>query len=749
MGTLLDRAAGAGGGALLLEGEAGIGKTALLSDAVALAQSRGMLVLSARCGTLERDFSFGAVRQLFEGHVRALPRDAQQRVLSDQAALCAPLLGFASSDIAQPLFLDPGEALLHGLFWLTVALQEEAPLVIGVDDAQWCDEPSARFLAYLAPRLDGLRVALLVTERVTSPAPAPAPIDALGSMPTVGVLRLAPLSVAGARALLAYAFGAPADQALAAKVHEATTGNPFLLHALAESLENDDGAAALPLAEMVPDSVARSVALRLRGLGADADALAGAIAVLEPVALLHEAATLAGLSPDRATPAADALVRGGLLAADRPLRFLHPLIAAAVYARLAPGERADLHGSAARVLAAADAPAGRVAAHLLSTEPVGDSWVVARLDAAAQDAFECGAPDLAAKCWQRALDEGATEHQRPQLMLALGRAEARAHRPEALGHLRRAAALAPPASPLFAESAAELGRALLFNAEPGAAIELLDAAVANVGPAAPLVELESELLAVARFDLESRPLIDARLPGLTARSEAGDPASRLLLAHRALAAAMEGESARLTADLACRALDAGALIAECGPNAPEPAIAAQALSIAEAFDEAESALTNGIDRARRAGAVLGYTNLMGWRAGLHWRRGDFRSAEADAAACFEVSEPHGLGIALWLIAPVMVEAQLARGALAEAEETLQLTGIGDGEPAASPCSSRRSTRARRSGSLAASSSRRSAISPGSAGSSRIGAAPTPRCSGGDRARHASLSRSDVAMTPAR
>ena len=112
-----------------------------------------MRTLAARGTDLERDFPYGVVRQLFEP-LRA-DAEAWERWLSGSAATAAPVFEAPATDGAAPH--DASFAALHGLYWLTVNLSAERPLVLVVDDLHWCDLPSLRFLAYLAPRLEDCR----------------------------------------------------------------------------------------------------------------------------------------------------------------------------------------------------------------------------------------------------------------------------------------------------------------------------------------------------------------------------------------------------------------------------------------------------------------------------------------------------------------------------------------------------------------------------------------------------------------
>ena len=116
----------------------------------------GRVVLRARGSELEADFAFGVVRQLFER--RLVSADVSERdalLVGPAGAARALLLG----ELAEASAFDTSFAVLHGLYWLTANLADRWPLLIAIDDAHWADEPSLRWLAHLAPRLEGLPVA--------------------------------------------------------------------------------------------------------------------------------------------------------------------------------------------------------------------------------------------------------------------------------------------------------------------------------------------------------------------------------------------------------------------------------------------------------------------------------------------------------------------------------------------------------------------------------------------------------------
>ena len=133
---------------LLVQGPAGIGKTRLLFETGDRARLAGLQVLSARGGELESGYGFGVVRQLLESPVAEARRDERDGVLSGAAALAQSVFSATASGAT-----GAPQVVLHGLYWLVANLAERSPLMLAVDDVQWADAPSLRFLLYLARRL--------------------------------------------------------------------------------------------------------------------------------------------------------------------------------------------------------------------------------------------------------------------------------------------------------------------------------------------------------------------------------------------------------------------------------------------------------------------------------------------------------------------------------------------------------------------------------------------------------------------
>jgi len=146
---------------------------------------------SARGGELEQGTPYGLVRELFAA---PLAQHGSEELLAGPAALAAPVVA-GSGEIA----VGGGP---HGLYWLTVNLADRAPLVLAVDDVHWADEASLRFLGYLARRLDGLPVLLVLAARTGEPGGDRPTVGALLDDPLATVLRPAPLSAAAAAAVV-------------------------------------------------------------------------------------------------------------------------------------------------------------------------------------------------------------------------------------------------------------------------------------------------------------------------------------------------------------------------------------------------------------------------------------------------------------------------------------------------------------------------------------------------------------------
>jgi predicted ATPase len=224
------------GQSVVVEGPPGIGKTRLLVEGQHRARKAGYLVLAARGSELETTFAFGVVRQLFEPLLQAADRAQRTEWLAGAASQAEPIF---DDGVASPPSGD--FARLHGLYWLTANLAQDKPLLLVVDDLHWADTASLRFITYLLPRLEGLRLLVLTAARPSEAMPTeegqPYQTDLLEMVlgdPTSIVLRPAPLTETAVAHLLEAAFSQSysVEGPFVTACHTATAGNPLLLQEL-------------------------------------------------------------------------------------------------------------------------------------------------------------------------------------------------------------------------------------------------------------------------------------------------------------------------------------------------------------------------------------------------------------------------------------------------------------------------------------------------------------------------------------
>ena len=200
-----------------------------------------------------------------------------------------------------------------------------------VDDLQWCDAPSASALAFIARRLEGQPLGLILATRPLDPALTPEAATLVGD-PATELLRLSPLSQAAIGALVADRLADEPDDRFVNACLAVTGGNPFLLgelltEAAARGLD-PTAAAAAEVGAIVPRGVANAVLLRLARLAPEAAVLARALSALGDGAQVGDAAQLAGLAGDDLEAAMAALVSAGVVDSGGRVRFAHPILRA-------------------------------------------------------------------------------------------------------------------------------------------------------------------------------------------------------------------------------------------------------------------------------------------------------------------------------------------------------------------------------------------------------------------------------------
>jgi DNA-binding CsgD family transcriptional regulator len=395
---LLDAVRGGEGRTLVVRGEPGVGKTALL-DYLA-DHASGCRVVRVVGVQSEIELAFAGLHQLC-----APMLDRLQRLPAPQRTALRTAFGLGSGS-APDRFLV-GLAILG----LLADAAEEHPLVCLVDDAQWLDQTSAQVLGFVARRLAAESVGLVFAARV--------PGDELAGLPELAVEGL---QEADARALLAAALTGPLDAQVRDRMMAEARGNPLALLELPRGVPPAElaGGFALPNAIPLSGRIEASFQRRLDALPADTRVLvqlAAADPVGDPV-LVWRAAERLGIATQAATPAAEA----GLLEVGTRVLFRHPLVRSAAYRSVSTEQRRAAHGALAEVTDPQLDP-DRRAWHWAQAAPGPDENLAAELERSAGRAQARGGLAAAAAFLERAALLTPEHGRRGRRLLAAARAK--------------------------------------------------------------------------------------------------------------------------------------------------------------------------------------------------------------------------------------------------------------------------------------------------------------------------------------
>jgi len=377
---VLGQARAGASGVLLVAGEPGVGKSALLEYAVASASASGFQVVRAAGVEPEMELAFAGLQQLC-----APLLDGLAQLPGPQRAAIETAFGVSAGVPPDPFFVGLG---VLGLLSAAAA----RPLLCVVDDVQWLDQASARALGVAARRLQADAVAVLLAGRQAGElAGAAGPAE----------VRLAGLADADAQALLASVLPRWADQKVIDQIVAETAGNPLALLELPRAMTPAElaGGPGSPGTAGLPGRIEESFRRRLELLPEPTRRLV-LLAAADPAgdaALLWRACALAGIDPAAAGPAQDA----GLVQVGARVRFFHPLVRSAVYRAASAQERRAAHGVLAAATDAAADP-GRRAWHRAQAAPGPDEQVAGELEDSAGRARARGGVAAAAAFLERA-----------------------------------------------------------------------------------------------------------------------------------------------------------------------------------------------------------------------------------------------------------------------------------------------------------------------------------------------------------
>jgi len=633
---LLEAAHAGQSAVLVLRGEAGIGKTALLGYAAGRAQ--GCRLARAVGVESEMELPFAGVHQLcaplLEG-LTGLPTPQREALGT----------AFGLSAGARPDRFLVGLALLS----LLSDAAEEQPLLGLIDDAQWLDRSSAQVLAFVARRLEADSIVLLFAER------GPGELDDLAGLRH---LELDGLTDTHARELLASVLRGPRDERVRDRLIAETRGNPLALLELPHGLPPAElaGGFAVDSALPLPGRIELSFRQRVERLPADSGRLL-LVAAAEPIGdptLLWGAAERLDLGPDAAGPAEAA----GLLTIGARVTFRHPLLRSAIYRAASPEERRSAH----QALAATTDPKidpDRHAWHRAQAALAPDEDVAAELERSAHRAGARGGLAAAAAFLERAaaLTPDPAQRARRELTAAQTKHEAGA----TTGALKLlAAAEAGPLDELQHARLERLRAQLAFALSRGSdAPPLLLAAAERLEP------LNGELARETYLEALAAAIFAGRLGsgrGVREMAEAARAAPPAPQPARTIDLLLDGLASRFTDGYAAgvpplrQALDA--MFREEGHSEDDIRWLWLACRIAPDLWEDRTwheLATRQLQLARDAGALSVLPLAATYRAGVHVHAGEFAAAtalieEADAITEATGSAPLGytsLVLAAW------------------------------------------------------------------------------------------------------
>ncbi|MGO9383049.1 MAG: AAA family ATPase, partial [Mycobacterium sp.] len=605
---LLARVRGGRSAVLVLRGEAGIGKTALLGYLTG--RAAGFSV--ARCMGVESEMelAFTGLHDLCAPMLSCL--DALEE---PQRAALSVALGLASG--------EPAESFLVALAALNLLAQaaEDRPLLCVVDDVQWLDQATAGVLGFVGRRLLAEPVGLVFAARTTSVSE-----DPLAGLPD---LRLFGLDERSACALLVSVTTGRIDESVRRRILEEAHGNPLALREL--GVVDFAGGFALPDSVSVPRRIEDQYLTRLRGLPQATQRLV-LVAAADPVgdpALLQRAAQTLGLQID----AVDLAVDAGLLDIGAGVRFRHPLLRSAVYGAAEEEERRAVHAALAEVTDPQLDP-DRRAWHRAYAAVAADEEVAAELIGSADRAQRRGGVAAAAAFWERAVALTPDPARRAERALVAAEAKYAAGDFVATKNLLAAAEIGP----LDQQGHARLER-MRVQTEFGLQLAFLN----NRGSDAPLLLLQAaQRLLPLDPVLALETLLEGLVMGLyTARLAAGGGVAEVARAAKSVPLGpAPAHPLLLLRGLAVRVLDgyvaAAPLLKEAlrlyraQPVQLDALCHPYCLVVAELWDDdAWFELANGqVQLARSSGTLSWLPVALGWLSEFHVRAGEFAEAEA-------------------------------------------------------------------------------------------------------------------------
>jgi DNA-binding CsgD family transcriptional regulator len=382
-------AAESGQAGLIIEGEAGIGKTSLWLDSLEQARTRGFRVLAAQVGEAETVLAYAAVGDLL-GDIESVTLDELpdlQRLAVDRVLLRAAGDGHVTDQ----------RVVAAALAAIVDAMSPETPVLVAIDDVQWLDPSSHAVVAFAACRFRG-RVGVLLSERCDPDKGTTPSWLRIGEPDDFTRIRLGPFSLGGLHSIISANLGRPLSRPVMVRIAEISGGNPFYALELARAMSGRP----LHPEPGLPGTLAELVRLRIGRLDGDVrNVLLAVASVAAPTVDLL--ARVNDTTAERIVDLLEGVETDGIVGIDgNRVRFSHPLLARGVYTDATPASRRAMH----RALAAIEIEPELKARHLALATASSDDTTLKALDAAADAARGRGAPAAAAELLDLAIGLG-------------------------------------------------------------------------------------------------------------------------------------------------------------------------------------------------------------------------------------------------------------------------------------------------------------------------------------------------------
>ncbi|MEN8654547.1 AAA family ATPase [Streptomyces sp. 21So2-11] len=664
------------GGVLVYSGEAGLGKTALLSELRRIAAGR-CTVWSARGGETVTSVPFHVVRQLMQIALNVQGVVDPRELLGDWYDIVGPALG-----VTPPGGQADPQGVRDGLDALVLRLADiHRPLVLVIDDAHWSDRETLGWLASFVQRGGGLPVLVVIAYRTEEPVGDTAEYIRTIESAARQCVVLRELTPEATASLARATVGEHADDPFCREVWAVTGGNLYetvelLAKVRDEDLDPVEGSAGA-LRALGASARGTGLIARLEEMGTTTTRFAWAAAILGTDISLELAASLAVLGPAEAAECADRLRAARILIGTDPMEFVHPLIAGAVYRAIQPATRTAMHGRAAWAVTRAGRGPAAAARHLLEVHPDDDPELVAQLRDAAAEHLAVGAPDAARRCLERALQEPPLPEVQAHVLYELGCATLLTSPATTVGHLRAALDMPGLDAAQRVDVVFRLSQALTHNNQTREAAQVVAAEAARTAPGPARMRLQAVhfLWEGVQASEDDGPGRSRRLAEMADGLPGRDNSERALLILRAFDRAARGENAEEIIQICDRALPDGKLAPGLGWTNTEwgfepPALLGLTYAFADRLDRAESLFSEALrafEISGWSGGHLAFAHaLIGY---LQRRRGNLAEAEAYLRESLRLAERVGNGLPMhWDAACMLIDTLLARGRIDAAQE---------------------------------------------------------------------------------